>query len=98
MTLPAGKARVGGRARIQSQAGARLRRSHTNQTVRTVRDSTKKIVWKEEDDQAWETVSEPGGVDQQLLLVCHSKDEAEREGDQQPGGGTVGGQVTIFLR
>ena len=34
MTLPAGKARVGVRARIQSQAGARLRRSHTNQTVR----------------------------------------------------------------
>ena len=64
MALPAGKARVGVRARIQSQAGARLRRSHINQTVRAVRDSTKKIVWKEEDDQAWETVGEPGGVDQ----------------------------------
>ena len=38
MTLPAGKARVGVRARIQSQAGARLRRSHTNQTVRDCED------------------------------------------------------------
>ena len=53
--------------------------------MRTVRDSTKKIVWQEEDDQAWETVSEPGGVDQQLLLLRHSKDEAEtQEGEQQP--------------
>ena len=101
MALPAGKARVGVRARIQSQAGARHRRSHINQTVRdcedqptnqTVRDSTNKIVWKEEDDQAWETVSEPGGVDQQLLFVRHTKDETE--GEQQQGGGTLGEQVS----
>ena len=51
-----------------------------------------------QDGKLGERVVEPGGVDQQLLLVCHSKDEAEREGEQQPGGGTVGGQVPIFLR
>ena len=57
-----------------------------------MRDSTKKIVWKEEDDQAWETVGEPGGVDQQLLFVRHTKDETE--GEQQQGGGTLGEQVS----
>ena len=52
-----------------------------------------------QDGKLGERVGESGGVDQQLLLVRHSKDEAEtEEGEQQPGGGTVGGQVPTFLR
>ena len=53
---------------------------------------------RKQDGKFRETVSEPGGVDQQLLLMRHTKDKAEIQGEHQQGGGSLGGQVTQILR